>query len=109
LADDIAPMNFSSSIFLLTALGLIAAGIIFFGLLHLFGARRALQRWADFNGFEILDLDLRLFSKGLIKWYVYFVKVRDKSGRERSGWVRCRSFLPTRTFGDKASVLWHEL
>jgi hypothetical protein len=102
-------MKFSPSFFLLVTLGVIAAGIVFFGLLHFFGARRALRRWADFNGFEILDFDLRLFSQGLVKWYVYFVRVRDKSGRERSGWVRCRSFLTARTFGDKSTVLWHEL
>ena len=102
-------MNILHSYSLLLALSLLATSIAFFGLLHLLGARHALRRWADFNGFEILDLDLRLFSKGFIKWYVYFVRVRDKSGRERSGWVRCRSFLSRRTFGDKSTILWHEL
>ena len=98
-----------SSFVLLVALGVIVAGVVFFGLLHLMRAKRTLKRWADHNGFEILDSDMRLFTSGLLKWYVYFVRVRDKTGRERSGWLRCRSFLSSRAFDDKSRVLWHEL
>jgi hypothetical protein len=102
-------MNISLRFALLVGLGVIAAGITFFGLLHLHGARRALRRWADFNGFELLDKKLRLCTTGFVKWYLYFVKVRDKCGRERSGWVHIRSFLSRRTFGDKSGASWIEL
>ena len=33
-------------------LGVIVAGAVFFGLLHLMRAKRTLKRWADHNGFE---------------------------------------------------------
>ena len=102
-------MSTSPGFILWFTLGVIVIGVVFFGLLHLLRAKRALKRWADYNGFEILGSDLRLFSTGFIKWYVYFVRVRDKAGRERSGWVRCRSFLSSRSFADKSTILWHEL
>jgi hypothetical protein len=72
-----------------------------------------LERWAEENGFTVVDRRLRHFFRGPFTWTaaegqtVYRVTVVDSCGRERSGWVRCGSF----TFGllsDKIRVRWDE-
>ena len=72
-----------------------------------------LERWAEENGFTIVDRRLRHLFRGPFTWTtaegqtVYRVTVVDSSGRERSGWVRCGSFA----FGllsDKVCVRWDE-
>jgi hypothetical protein len=73
-----------------------------------------LKKWADSNKFEILHSERRLFSTGLFKWWhisrgqhLYFVRVRDEAGRERSGRVRCGSFFGGVLFGDDVEVRWN--
>src|SRR5664279_982917 len=57
-------------------------------------ARSVLQQWAAAQRFEVLD-SKRSFWCGGFSWWttshqriVFFVRVRDDSGREHSGWVR---------------------
>jgi hypothetical protein len=60
-----------------------------------------LQKWAEENRFQITAKKQRyMFFTGPFRWWtngknqiIYFVKVRDKEGRERSGWVRCGGYL----------------
>ena len=72
-----------------------------------------LERWAEENGFTIVERRLRHLFRAPFTWTtaegqtVYRVTVVDSSGRERRGWVRCGSF----TFGllsDKVRVRWDE-
>jgi hypothetical protein len=70
-----------------------------------------LRRWAEENGFQILDYKLRLLSTGPFSWTsingqtVYQVHVRDVEGRERSGWLRCGSFW-SGVLDDRSDVRW---
>jgi hypothetical protein len=74
-------------------------------------SRSLLRRWASDNGFQILDFKLNLFRPSGWNWtssnnqMVYFVRVRDKDGRERRGWVRCGNFW-VGIFSSKTEVKW---
>ena len=75
-------------------------------------ARRILRRWADENHFELLHFERCFFTGGFSpsttsrNQIVYFVRVRDREHRERSGWVRCGSFA--HPFGKGAEVEWKD-
>lgn len=109
-------MNAQSNIgsfFLLFAFAAVIVGIAVFSLTR---AKRVLRRWVDSGGFEILESEARYLSTGAFKsWqvsrgqYIYFVRVRDKAGHQRSGWVRCGSFFGGVMFCDEAEVRWDEL
>jgi hypothetical protein len=80
---------------------------------HFSRSRFILEHWADRQGFQILYSEYRNLFRGPFFWTtsrgqtVYYVKVRDKRGIQRSGWVRCGGWL----FGlmtDKAEVRWEE-
>jgi hypothetical protein len=64
-------------------------------------SRLLLRRWAKKNGFEILHSTVIPFSKGIFDPYrrdlqmVYHVRIRDREGREHTGWVRCGGFWKT--------------
>jgi hypothetical protein len=72
-------------------------------------SRSLLRRWANENGFQVLDS--KLSPSGPLSWTssrsqtVYSVRVRDKNGRERRGWVRCGSFWAG-VFSNKTEVRW---
>jgi hypothetical protein len=77
-------------------LGLLALVAVVLVLSSLYSLRRRqlLRNWADDKGLEILDSKERVFFCGPFTWSrrrqqtVYFIRVRDKDGRERSGWAR---------------------
>jgi hypothetical protein len=78
-------------------------------------SRRALARWADHSGFIILYSEARhLVFAGPFKWRlsnwrrIYFVKVRDQTGHEHSGWVCCGSFFGGIWPRDTVEVRWDE-
>jgi hypothetical protein len=75
-------------------------------------SRRLLERWAERNGYRIIDADYRNFFRGPFFWTtakgqtVYRVTVEVK-GSVRRGWLRCGS----RRLGlisDQAEVRWDE-
>jgi hypothetical protein len=70
-----------------------------------------LQRWAKDHAYRILHFEYRYFAQGPFTWrlshrgvLVYYVRVRDFEGRERSGWVR----LSSAWGNDKTEVHWDE-
>ncbi len=73
-----------------------------------------LQRWADSNGFQILQKRQRyMFFTGPFRFWtnsrnqiIYFFRVRDREGRERSGWARCGSYFGGVFFSDKIEIRW---
>jgi len=73
-----------------------------------------LQKWADDNGYEILEKELRHFFKGPFFFTasknqtVYRVTVRDKAGLERSGWVVCGGWW-LGMLSDHVKVRWDEV
>jgi|SRR5450432_1675406 hypothetical protein len=95
----------------------VAGGIgVFVICLHYSRSKRVLQKWADSNKFEILHFGTRYFTTGQFKWWqvsnrqhLYFVRVRDAAGRERSGWVRCGSFFGGVIFSDEVEVRWNQV
>jgi hypothetical protein len=78
-------------------------------------AKSILQNWAVAHGFRITQINQRLIFTGAFKWwtissnqYVYFFKVRDREGHERSGWARCGSYFGGVLLSDKIKVRWDE-
>lgn len=75
------------------------------------------RKWADANEFEILRSEMCLFNGGSGEWetptsrgqIIYSVRLRDRAGRERSGWLRVGSFFGGVLFGSGAAeVKWKE-
>ncbi len=70
------------------------------------------QEWAQQNGFRLLESKFSL-SKGPFLWTsskrqtVYRVRVEDKSGRVRGGWVKCGSYW-WGLMSDEAQVRWDD-
>jgi hypothetical protein len=73
-----------------------------------------LRRWADENGYEILEKSYRHFLRGPFFFRttkhqtVYRVTVRDKAGNVGSGWVACGSWWMG-LWSDQAKVRWDEV
>jgi hypothetical protein len=73
-----------------------------------------LQKWADDNGYQILQKDYRHFFRGPFFFTtsrhqtVYRVTVCDKTGQERSGWVRCGGWW-WGMLSDQATVRWDDV
>lgn len=78
-----------------------------------FRARRLLRRWANENGFRLLAF--KAVVSGPREWMwtsssrqvLYSVRVLDKNGQERRGWVRCGTFW-NGIFSDKIEVKWED-
>jgi hypothetical protein len=77
-------------------------------------SREVLDQWAQTNQFEIIHAEFRNIFQGPFSFRttqgqsVYYVKIRDRNGYERSGWVRCGGFL-TGIFSDKVEVRWEDV
>jgi len=80
---------------------------------HFSRSRLVLEQWAAKQGFQILHSEYRNLFRGPFFWTtsrgqtVYYVRVRDRRGIERSGWVRCGGWF----FGlmtNKAEVRWED-
>lgn len=58
-------------------------------------SRALLSHWAEKNGFQILDSTFMPFSKDIVDYLfgglksVYHLRIRDREGREHSGWLEC--------------------
>jgi hypothetical protein len=95
------------------AVVLIAALGVFYRL-TLARAYSILRSWAELNGFELLQSERCGFSGSFsplttsANHIVYFVRVRDREKRERSGWVRCGSWASFIFFSKRAEVMWKD-
>ncbi len=80
---------------------------------YFFRSKSLLQKWAAANGYEILhsefkELDRGPFSRtGSAKQAVYHVRIRNRDGQERSGWVRCGGYW-IGILNDKTEVQWED-
>jgi hypothetical protein len=78
---------------------------------HCSRSRSLLQQWASGNGYVILHREYRNVVKGPFFWTsskgqtVYYVKIRDREGNVRTGWVRCGSWW-LGLMSDKTEVRW---
>jgi hypothetical protein len=78
-------------------------------------SRSILQRWASAKHFELLQFR-RCFLHGGFSWWrtsykqmVFFVKVRDDSGHERTGWVKFGRFFWGGEYSSlEPEVIWSE-
>ena len=79
-------------------------------------SKTILQKWADANGFQIVEKNQRyMVCTGPFKWWtnsrgqiIYFLKLRDRDGCERSGWARCGSYFGGVFSSDKIEVRWED-
>jgi hypothetical protein len=91
----------------------VLAGFVAFMLyLQIRRAQTLLRGWAKENGYEILGAEHRIFRKGPYIWSargqaVYRVRVRDRAGVERLGWVRCGSWFAG-VLSDKVESRWDQ-
>jgi hypothetical protein len=108
--------NDTSNIILPIVVGSFAISL-FVGSLWLVKSRSGaiLQKWAKENGFEILWRKQKFLVTGPFKWWtnsrnqtIFHLGVRDQSGRERSAWVRCGSYIGGVIFSDQIEVRWDE-
>jgi hypothetical protein len=96
---------------------LLIAGVAAFGGLmlwwHFSRSASLLDRWAERNGYRVLDREYRSFFKGPFFWTtsegqtVYHVTVEDKEGRRRTGWVRCGGWF-LGLLSDNVEVRWDD-
>jgi len=80
--------------------------------------RTVLERWAEANGFEILEKKHRSILTGRVGPFgfwtrtrnerIYSFRVRDQEGQERSGWARCDLKLGGALFNDEIEIKWDE-
>ncbi len=97
---------------ILFALALVAIPLAFYW--YVWRSDAILQKWADENGYQIVDKTYRLFFKGPFFFQtskhqtVYRVTVLDKTGRTLSGWVACGSYW-WGLCSDQVQVRWDEL
>ena len=83
----------SKSWFWFLLLGVLAVNFIW----EYFRGRTLLSRWAEANGYEILHSRRAILYAGPFTWrsryqVVYSVRVRDRQGSDRTGWVRFGSY-----------------
>ncbi len=79
-------------------------------------AAEVLERWADKNGYALLEKKQHyLYFGGPFELWrtsqyqvVYSVRIRDRQGSERNGWVRCGNYWGGVLFSDKAEVRWDQ-
>jgi hypothetical protein len=78
-------------------------------------AKAILDAWAASEGFTIQSFDRCYFGTGPFRWWtngrgqvVYHVRVRDRSGEARSGWVRCGGYFGGVLFSNRTEVRWEE-
>jgi hypothetical protein len=78
-------------------------------------AKAILRSWAAEAGFQVLNFQMKYIDTGPFKWWtngrgqvVYRVRVRDDSGKERSGWVRCGAHFGGVIFSKESEVRWDE-
>jgi hypothetical protein len=80
---------------------------------HFARSAAILQKWADENGYEILEKSYRHFFRGPFFFRttkdqaVYRVAVRDKAGHVGTGWVACGSWW-WGLWSNQAKARWDE-
>ncbi len=80
---------------------------------HFSRSRRMVDRWAEENGFRLIDREYRWFFRGPFWWRtsdkmaVYHVTVEDSSGRVRRAFIRCGGWL-LGLLSDRVDVEWEE-
>ena len=86
-------------------------GLVIYWLWYFPRSKSLLEHWATRNGCKILASEFRWLVKGPYFLMcsrgqsVYRVKVQDRQGNERSGWVRCGGIF-LGPFKDEAAVTW---
>src|SRR5947209_2918551 len=74
-------------------------------------AASLLKRWAQRNGYRILHREHRWLFQGPFSWnlsnlpVVYRIRVQDRQGNHRGGWVRCGHWL-WGVLSDSVEVRW---
>jgi hypothetical protein len=95
----------------LFALSLILIAMIFGFRWHFARSAAILKKWADENGYDILEKSYCHFFRGPFFFRttknqtVYRVTVRDKRGNVGTGWVACGSWW-WGLLSDQAKVRW---
>ena len=80
---------------------------------HINRSRSLLEEWAGQNGYRVIESSYRSIMRGPFFWTtskgqtVYRVTVEDRTGRVRSGWVRCGSFWGG-LLSDPVQVRWDD-
>ena len=75
-------------------------------------AESRLKKWAEQSGYRIIDRSYRLFCCGPFFWSekgqaVYRVRIEDREGQQRQGWVRFGSWW-WGLWSERVDVLWDE-
>ena len=100
-----------NDIFSLSILFIVVAGLGF-GVFTLMKTRseQILSKWANENGYQILDLQPKVINRGPFflsskMQAIHRIIVQDAEGIQHSGWVKCGNFLQG-VFSDEVEVKW---
>ena len=80
---------------------------------HFSRSRGLLEQWAAQNGYRLLSSEYRWMARGPFFWStgkgqtVYRVRVQDRSGQVRDGWVKCGGFF-LGLLSDAVKVRWDD-
>jgi|GEM_PF-6436131 len=74
-----------------------------------------LQKWAEKNGFQILQCKRKFFVTGPFNWwktsrnqYIYFLRIRERDGQERSAWTRIGDYTTGILYSEQMEVKWND-
>ena len=76
-------------------------------------ARSILQQWLEDNNFSEISREYRFFCRGPFSWTaskvqaVYYMRIRDQKGNDRSGWVCCGGWA-LGLWSNKVKVKWDD-
>jgi hypothetical protein len=76
-------------------------------------SEQILFKWADENGYQLLDLQHKMIFQGPFglsskNQTIFRIAVEDAEGIQRTGWVRCGSFV-LGIINDKVEVKWDKI
>lgn len=76
-------------------------------------SRSLVEQWAHQHGYTLLHYERRIFFLGPFFWttsrsqIVYYLRIRDQQGTERTGWIRCGSWM-LGLLTDAVEVRWED-
>ena len=72
-----------------------------------------IDRWAQAQGYQVLERQSRLFDRGPFFWRtskgqtVYYITLRDEQGQVRQAWLRCGNWF-LGLWSDEVAVEWEQ-
>ena len=93
---------------------LFISAVTFYAMYHKKSGLKALQEWANKNGYKIIKSEYRwsrvgpyFWSAGSRSYRIFLVTLETSDGKIKKGWVRLGGFI-LGLLSDKVEVKWEE-